>query len=99
MASHEFQNTLHRTAAEMCAAIAQEWLSAGGLNDASIQQDVIAKDTACDLADEVIKAWGLNRITNEDDVRYADATPITWLEGRDATRAMIVDAFKDLGAK
>ena len=78
--SYEFQSTLHHNSAHMCAAIAYEWMTAGGLNKSSAVDEILAdpKNTAQALAVECIEAWDLNGV---------------WLAERESTQDDIEKAF------
>lgn len=81
--SYEFNSTLFRTRAEMCAAIAAEYLSAGGLNSEADQRKFLAESTNAQMADDVIEGWAL---TGE------------WAEARNFTREALIEAFAVLRA-
>lgn len=88
--SYEFQNILHRSAAAMAAAIAEEWLTAGGANTtAVIREEILPGATAESLADEAIEGWGLDQPDQEREGK-------TWMEARDTERADLVAAFEAL---
>lgn len=53
---YEFQNTLHTDSRSMCAAIAHEWMTAGGLNKPADVDDIASKTTAAAAAAECIEA-------------------------------------------
>ncbi len=59
MSNFEFAGSLFRNAAEMHASIAHEYLSAGGLNSATDQAEVLAH-SATELADSAIWDWELS---------------------------------------
>ncbi len=59
MSNFEFAGSLFRNAAEMHAAIAREYLSAGGLNNVADQAEVLTR-TAAELADSAICDWELS---------------------------------------
>ncbi len=65
----------------MSDAIADEWLSAGGLNNKDTQRDFLDAKTDADLASDAIEAWDL---TGE------------WAENRDFTRDNLIEAFSRL---
>ncbi|MBV8895040.1 MAG: hypothetical protein JO051_00905 [Acidobacteriaceae bacterium] len=52
-----FQGTDYQTEREYYAAIAREWLSAGGLNDRQFVRETLAETSDDELADEVIEGW------------------------------------------
>ena len=58
--SWTFQGIAYQTKRDYYAAIALEWLSAGGLNDRRFVRKTLAETSDDELADEVIKGWGLN---------------------------------------
>lgn len=62
---YEFQGIAFRSEADMLAAIAREWLSAGGLNSEAQQSQFLADDADDALAAECIEAWGLNQGDDE----------------------------------
>ena len=79
--TYEFQSTLFRNANEMHAAIAGEWLSAGGANNDAFQREYLADYSDADMADEAIEGWDLRG---------------EWAEKRDFTRDALIEAFVDL---
>jgi ribonuclease HI len=85
----EFQNTLHRTRREMLAAVASEWLSAGGSNSRDTMIDELQIRSDASLAAEAIELLGLDQPENEDSTE-------TWMEKRGVERADLVEAFHDL---
>jgi hypothetical protein len=85
----EFQNTLHRTADEMCDAIAGEWLSAGGMNSRETMLGFLAEMTDEQLAAECILGWGFDQPESED-------AEETWMDARGADAADIESAFANL---
>lgn len=85
----EFQNILHRTADEMCAAIASEWLSAGGSNDRETMLDELQIRSDEELAAECISGWGFDQPASED-------AEETWMDARGVDAADIESAFADL---
>lgn len=74
----EFQSMLFRTARDLTDAIAAEWLTAGGLNDAEEVAEALATYTDTHLAREAIDAWDLNA---------------EWLDARGIDASDIVAAF------
>lgn len=60
MIRYEFQSVLYRTETEMLAAIAGEWISAGGQNTISDQHRFFIENTDEELAAECIDGWGLD---------------------------------------
>lgn len=84
--TYEFQNTLFRNSADVCSAIVGEWLTAGGMNTESDIKDILATQTDEEIADEIISGWGLLEIVNQDEIRYEDVAPVTWLESRGLSR-------------
>jgi hypothetical protein len=81
MATYEFQSTLFRNAREMHAAIAGEWLSAGGLNSEAVQRQFLADVTDEQMADEANEGWALSG---------------EWAEKREFSRDALIEAFADL---
>ncbi len=75
---YEFQSTLHRTPSEMCAHIAYEFFTAGGLYDSVDISELLDERTLDSLIDECIDEWGL--------------TP-AWMDSHALTRADISHAF------
>jgi hypothetical protein len=57
MSNFEFAGGLYRNEREMCAAIAEMWLSADGANDRETMLGFLAEETDEQLADETIKQW------------------------------------------
>lgn len=90
--SYEFQNTLYRNASELCAAIASEWLTDGGVNDDEAVCEYLADRSDEGIADECISNWALDAITNAIDVEYG-CPAITWLASRDLTRDDLIKEF------
>lgn len=85
--SYEFQSTLHRTAAEMCAAIAREWLSAGGNNDNETMREFLAVMTDEQLTAECVEGWGLDQPEGDE---------TSWFENRGIDASDLELAFADL---
>jgi hypothetical protein len=79
--TYEFQSTLFGNASEMHAAIAGEFLSAGGMNSEDFQREYLADHTNEEMADEAIEGWDLSG---------------EWAEKRDFTRDDLIEAFADL---
>jgi DNA-directed RNA polymerase specialized sigma24 family protein len=99
--TYEFQNTLHRTADEMCDAIVGAWLSAGGLNSRETMREFLTDMSDRELADECVGEWGLDERAHEEEFlgEDADGNPLpvqTWMEKRGVDRADIQDAFARL---
>lgn len=57
----EFQSVLHPTRTAMLRAIAEEWITAGGANDAAFIASELAENTDSELAAECIIGWGLDQ--------------------------------------
>ncbi len=74
----EFQNTAHRTPAEMCAHIAHVFFTADGRNDASDVSNILRHYKLDALIDECIDEWSLND---------------EWMQFHTLTRADITHAF------
>jgi hypothetical protein len=55
--SYKFGDVLYDTSRDYYAAIAQEWLSAGGQNSRQFVRETFAEETDEDLADEVLELW------------------------------------------
>lgn len=79
--NYEFQSSLYRTPSELAAAIAGEWLCAGGANTREFMIDTLKSYSDADMADECIEGWGF---TTE------------WMESRGIDRDKIINAFADL---
>jgi hypothetical protein len=79
--TYEFQSTLFRNASEMHAAIAQEFLSAGGTASAAFQREYLADHSDAEIADEAIEGWNLSG---------------EWAETSDFSREGLIAAFADL---
>lgn len=92
----EFQSALFRTPSDVAAAIAVEWMSAGGCNDSDDIREAFSENTDEQLADRAISEWKLHEIANGDAVRRGDAKPQTWLDSRGLDRGAIVKAFTQL---
>ena len=58
--SWTFQGVAYRTARDYYAAIAHDWLSAGGLNSRQFVRETFAETSDDELADEVIEGWSLD---------------------------------------
>jgi hypothetical protein len=58
--SWTFQGTAYQTKRDYCAAIARDWLSAGGLNSRQFVRETFAETSDDELADEVIEGWSLD---------------------------------------
>lgn len=76
--SYEFQSTLHNSSRAMCDAIAYEWATAGGMNDAAVVDNLLTMYSNVTMANECIEGWDLNS---------------DWLAERDTTREDIEAAF------
>jgi hypothetical protein len=98
MANFEFQSILYHNAREVAAAIAGEWMTAGGMNCGSDIREFFLAHTNESLTDECISAWGLLEIVNADAVQFEGGEPETWLESRGIDRNSIITAFADLRA-
>lgn len=79
--SYEFHRMLHSTTFDMCDAIAQQWLSAGGEDHAEMRK-LLDTMTDEELAAECIEAWGLDQDN--------------WMEDRDIAAGDIELAFDRL---
>jgi len=77
---YEFQNTLHHSRHDMLYAIAYEWMTACGDNDADTVSLFCGQTTPVALAAECVEGWGL------DD---------EWLAARDSSQDDLVAAFRD----
>lgn len=97
--SYEFQNILYRTEAAMLAAIACEWLTAGGANSSADIDEILQREdcTPESIARECIDGWGLDQAGEPDP--YSGDEPTTWMEDRDITEGDIVSAFREFIAK
>jgi hypothetical protein len=58
--SFQFMGRLYRNSAEMHAAIAEEWMSAGGSNSRADVREAFDRWSDEELADEVDEAWKLS---------------------------------------
>ena len=58
--SWTFQGIAYQTKRDYYAAIAREWLSAGGLNSRQFVREMFAETSDEELADEVIEGWSLD---------------------------------------
>ena len=58
--SWTFQGTAYQTKRDYYAAIARDWLSAGGLNSRQFVRETFAETSDDELADEVIEGWSLD---------------------------------------
>lgn len=87
MTRYEFQSTLFRNEADMLAAIADEFLSAGGMNSETAQSQILSDNTDEQLAAECISGWGLDIA--------GDETP-SHMASNDYTAADLARAFRDL---
>ena len=83
----EFGGLLYNCGRDVADAIATEWMTAGGLNDAAFIVGKFAKSTDDELAGEVISAWRFDEPANEND------DTISWMDERDIDRADISRAF------
>lgn len=81
--SYEFQNTLHQSPGQMCAAIAYEWMTAGGANKPAYVDEMVAQTTPAAEAASCIDGWDLHA---------------EWLKDRDTTPDDIVAAFSEFFA-
>jgi hypothetical protein len=78
---NEFQNTLYRSKDQMLAAIAYEWMTAGGgHSDEEVTRLLAINSDPAALADECVGGWDLNA---------------EWLAERDISRANLVEAFAE----
>jgi len=91
MSNYEFQTGLYNSPSQMCAAIAMEWLSAGGLNSQSDIENFLSEMTDEQLSDECIAAWGLDQ--PETILGIEDGS---WMSARDTERSDLVRAFADV---
>ena len=58
--SWTFHGTAYQTKRDYYAAIAHDWLSAGGLNSRQFVRETFAETSDDELADEVIEGWSLD---------------------------------------
>jgi hypothetical protein len=58
--SWTFQGTAYQTKRDYYAAIARDWLSAGGLNSRQFVRETFAETSDDELGDEVIEGWSLD---------------------------------------
>jgi hypothetical protein len=58
--SWTFQGTAYQTKRDYYAAIARDWLSAGGLNSRQFVRETFAETSDDELADEVTEGWSLD---------------------------------------
>jgi len=58
--SWTFQGVAYRTGRDYYAAIAHDWLSAGGLNSRQFVRETFAETSDDEFADEVIEGWSLD---------------------------------------
>ena len=58
--SWTFQGIAYQTKRDYYAAIAHEWLSAGGLNSRQFVRETFAETSDDELAHEVIEGWSLD---------------------------------------
>lgn len=89
--TYEFGSSLYRNPREMCDAVAEQWLSAGGANDLADMLQFLNQMTDAQLADECIEGWGLNQPVDSDDPESP-----TWLAARDTDRDDLITAFQVL---
>lgn len=93
MTRNEFQNILFRNTREMLSAIAGEWISAGGMNDAEEQSAILAASTDEQLAADCMDGFGLNQSSGDDFM--GEAMP-SHAEFNEYTAADLARAFADL---
>lgn len=84
---YEFGSIAYRNESDMLAAIAGEWLSAGGMNNEATQAQFLAEYSDADLAAECISEWGLDR--GDDEIE-------SHMEFNSYTAADLAAAFGDL---
>ena len=76
--NYEFQNTSFHTAERMTDAIAEQWITAAGMNsDEAVAE--FAQYGAKALSTECVDGWGLDA---------------QWMQGRDIDRSDIAAAFQ-----
>jgi hypothetical protein len=66
MARNIWNSTAFRTKHDMLAAIAEEWITAGGNADAQDEINACENQTAAELAAECADAWGLSAARDMD---------------------------------
>ena len=66
MTRHIWNSTAFRSKFEMLAAIAEEWITAGGNADAQDEINTCDSQTAAELAAECADAWGLGAARDMD---------------------------------
>lgn len=102
---NEFQGALYRSTSEMLAAIASEFLSAGGLNGLEEQREALAADTDADLAAECISGWGLDQPFGAEIDDYDDAGRListrakSHMQVSDYSANELAAAFADIRAR
>lgn len=89
----------------MLAAIASEFLSAGGLNSVEDQREALAAQTDADLAAECISGWGLDQPSGADLDDYDDEGHViasrakSHMQASDYTADELAAAFADIRAR
>jgi hypothetical protein len=87
-----FQGTAYQTKRDYYAAIALEWLSAGGLNDRRFVRVTFAETSDDELADEVIEGWSFS---GEKPSFERDGLTQAFAEYRHTVEASPVEADED----
>lgn len=90
---YEFQSMLFRTQSEMCDAIAEEWITAGGLNDGECVAALLAGTTDQELARDCVAEWRLDQPSHEWSLSNDGDDAATWLDARGIDAADIAAAF------
>src|SRR5215472_11641477 len=85
--NYKFQSTLYRSETAMLNAIAYEWITAGGQNNAEDVTDALRMSDAA-LAEECIRGWEL-------DERSGATEPEDWLD-YDSPEVEAKDSHMDL---
>jgi hypothetical protein len=90
--SWTFQGIAYQTKRDYYAAIAREWLSAGGLNDRRFIRMTFAETSDDELADEVIEGWSIG---GEKPSLERDGLTQAFVEYRHTVEASPVEADED----
>ena len=95
MTQYVFGSVLYDTSRKYHAAIAQEWLSANGLNSRKFVRESFNSCTDAELADEAVEAWDL--LAPKDEERDWETGELVEIPS-DVSREALIQAFADYRA-
>lgn len=95
---NEFQSNLYRNTSDMLAAIAYEWLTAGGSNSTETVSEFLSDFSPKKAAEECISGWGFDEPTMIDADETGEEIMVSHMALNDYTASDLEAAFAAFAA-